>query len=377
MIWPDIRKFQKSNSLGPRRWGGRLLGRSLAGLSVILAAFAMTLPGLAQTGGLTGKVTLQDGGPCVKCTVQIERQEIKGNYHVNTNKKGEYVYVGLPIGNYKITFLDADGHQLFNFSGKHVGLGDPTDASLDMAKEMATAKKEQQANPQVQQQMQEQAKEQKQFSGLKQLFDQGNALFAQGQYDQAAAAFDQAAALAKDKNLVAVLTREADSYHKARQNDKAVEIYQKAIAGSPGDASLHNNLGSVYADMGKIPEAQQEFEKSAQLDPASASRAYFNLGVVMYNKGKMDEAGAALKKALELDPKYADAYFLEAQALMGKATLTPDGKVVAAPGTIEALQTYLKLDPNGKYAQSAQAMLQSITGKVETEVKVEKKKKKG
>ena len=371
-MMPDTRKFLERSSLRLRHGG-----RSLTGLFVILAAFAMALPGHAQTGGLTGKVTLQDGSPCVKCTVQIERQEIKGNYHVNTNKKGEFVYVGLPIGNYKITFLDPDGHQLFNFSGKHVGLGDPTDASLDMAKEMATAKKEQQANPQAQKQLQEEAKEQKQFTGLKQLFDQGNALFAQGQYEQAAAAFDQAAALAKDKNLVAVLTREAESYHKARQNDKAVEIYQKAIAGSPADASLHNNLGSVYADMGKIPEAQQEFEKSAQLDPASASRAYFNLGVVMYNKGKMDEASAALKKSLELDPKYADAYFLEAQSLMGKATLTPDGKVVAAPGTIEALQSYLKLEPNGKYAQSAQAMLESITGKVQTEVKVEKKKKKG
>jgi cytochrome c-type biogenesis protein CcmH/NrfG len=95
----------------------------------------------------------------------------------------------------------------------------------------------------------------------------------------------------------------------------------------------------------------------------------------MTNAGKLDEAAAAFKKATEINPKYADAYFLEAQALMGKATMGKDGKVVPAPGTVEALQAYLNLDPNGKYAASAQGMLQSITGSVQTEFKSEKKKK--
>jgi len=345
------------------------------GLIVILAALAATLPAFSQTGGANGKVTMSDGSPCVKCTVQLDRLDIKGNYHVNTNKKGEFVYVGLPIGNYKISFLDPDGKPLYYFNNKHIGMGDPTDCSLDMAKEMAAAKKEQAANPAAQKMEEENAKDAKQFAGLKQIFDQGNALFEQGQYAQAAAMFETAVPLAKDKNLAAVLTREAESYHKARMYDKSVETYQKAIALNSTEADLHNNLGSVYADMNKIPEAQQEFEKAAQLDPVHASRAYFNLGVVMYNKGKMDEAAAALKQSIDKDPKYADAYFLEAQALMGKATMTPDGKVQAAPGTVEALQSYLQLDPTGKYSQSAHEMLQSITGKVETEVKVNKKKK--
>ena len=55
--------------------------------------------------------------------------------------------------------------------------------------------------------------------------------------------------------------------------------------------------------------------------------------------------------------------------------MSPNGKVVAAPGTVEALQNYLKLDPSGKYATTAQAMLQTLQGQVETEVKVKKKKK--
>jgi tetratricopeptide (TPR) repeat protein len=127
--------------------------------------------------------------------------------------------------------------------------------------------------------------------------------------------------------------------------------------------------------MRKIPEAQAEFQKAAELNPSGAAHEYFNLGATMYNQGKMDEAAAAFKKATDTDPKYADAYFMEGRALMGKLTVGSDGKVIAAPGTTEALQAYLKTDPNGKYAAEAQAMLQTIQGSVQTEYKATKKKR--
>ena len=51
---------------------------------------------------------------------------------------------------------------------------------------------------------------------------------------------------------------------------------------------------------------------------------------------------------------------------MGKAKVDSSGKVVPAPGTVEALQSYLKVAPTGKYASAAQQMLQTLTGKVQT-----------
>jgi tetratricopeptide (TPR) repeat protein len=348
-----------------------------AGVALVWATLATAPVAFGQTGGLTGKATLQDGSPCVKCPVIIERQEIKGVYKTKTDKKGNYVYVGLQPGNYKITLQDPDGKTLFYIT-HHVDLGDPTEVNFDLPKEMALQKQEQekaiQSNPELKRQAEEQAKEQKQFAGLKQLFEQGQALRAQKDYAAAAAKFEEAIPLAKDRNLLAVLTLAADSYNQAKNYPKAVELYQKALAMNPNDATLHNGLGSVYANTGKIAEAQAEFEKSAQLDPANASRAYYNLGAIMYNSGKMDEAAAAFKKATEADPKYADAYFLMGRALMGKLSMTPDGKPLPAPGTVEAFQTYLQLDPNGKYAAEAQQDLQAITGTVPTELKVKKKK---
>ena len=352
------------------------------GLTLMVVAWAGVRPSSAQTGGLTGKTIQVDGTPCVKCTVQLDRTSIKGHYETKTDKKGNYVYVGLPTDVYKVTLIDPNGKQLFYLS-QRVEIGDPTELDFDLPKEMAKAQQERQqtieANPELKKQQEEQEKAKQQFTSLKQVFDQGVALEGQKQYAEAAAMFQKAEPLAKDKNLMAVLEHEAESYHGAKNNDQAVAVYQKLIGLDPTSAEYHNNLGSVYADMGKGPEAQAEFEKAVQLNPVGASKYYFNLGAIMMNTGKMDEAAAAFKKATDADPTYADAWFLQGQALMGKASMGPDGKIVPAPGTAEALQTYLKLAPNGPHAADAQGMLQSIQGSVQTEFKGEKpaaKKKK-
>ena len=51
--------------------------------------------------------------------------------------------------------------------------------------------------------------------------------------------------------------------------------------------------------------------------------------------------------------------------MIGKATLQSD-KMVAPPGTAEAFQKYLELQPTGTYADAAKQMLTSIGSSVET-----------
>ncbi len=353
-----------------------LSARKLFRWGAVLACALGVTPVFAQTGGLTGHAKDEKGNAYIGYPILSERQDVRGVYKTKTDKHGGYVYIGLPIGNYKVTLQDQNGRTIY-YIGKHVGMGDPTEVNFDLAQERAEAQKQQMANPETQKKLEQEAKEQKQFGGLKQTFDQGTELYNEKKYSEAAAMYGQALSLAKGTNIPIVLERMADSYQKAREYDKAVETYQKAIQATPQNANLHNNLGNVYAEMGKIPEAQQEFQKSAELDPTNASRAYFNLGVVMYNKGRMDEAASALKKATDMDPSFADAYFWEGQALFGKATTTAEGKISPAPGTAEAFEKYLKLDPTGKHVTEAQAVLQTLQSTVQMEYKVEKKKKRG
>ena len=360
------------------------LTRKLIGLAVVLAALAFTAPTFAQTGGATGKCTGEDGKPLVGYTILVERQEMKWSQRTKTNKRGEYTYIGLAPGQYKITLLDPNGKQVY-YMTRHIGIGDPTQIDFNMAKERAIAQKEQMANPETARKIEEQQKEQKQFSGLKATYDQATLLFNQQRYAEAAAMFEQALPLAKDKNVPIVLSQLALCYADAakqeqnrdarmQEQQKAVEDYQKALQYSPNDATLRGNLGSVYADMGKIPEAQAEFQKAADINPSGASNYYYNLGVVLVNQGKMDEASVALKKATDLDSTNANAFYWYGMALLGKAGTKPDGTIEVVPGTVEAFQTYLKLKPNGEWAQAAAASLEQLQAKVPTEYKKAKKK---
>jgi hypothetical protein len=52
--------------------------------------------------------------------------------------------------------------------------------------------------------------------------------------------------------------------------------------------------------------------------------------------------------------------------LISKATTDKSGKVIPAPGTEEALNKYLELQPTGPNAEAAKGMLQYIGSSVET-----------
>jgi tetratricopeptide (TPR) repeat protein len=361
-------------------WTARLIG-----LAVVLAALTCTVSTFAQTGGLTGKCIGEDGKPLAGYTIQVDRQEMKWSQHTKTNKKGEYVYIGLSPGNYKVTLVNPAGQQVFNIS-RHVGIGDPTVVDFDMAKEKANSLKQQMANPETAKKIEEAATEQKQFTGLKATFAQAATLSNQQRYAEAAAMFEQALPMAKAQNVPIVLSQIGNAYMNAAKQEqnrdarmqdqqKAVDNFQKALQLAPNDAGVHNNLGSVYAEMGKVAEAQAEFQKAADINPAGASGYYYNLGVVMVNQGKMNEAAVALKKATELDPNNANAFYWYGMALLGKAEYKADGTVVPVPGTMEAFQNYLKLEPKGQWAQEAQASIDTLKGAVPTEYKAPKKKK--
>ena len=356
---------------------GRVIG-IVAGLALVLSS----APAWASSGGkLEGKCTGENGEPLVGYLVQIQRPDNNAIYKTKTNKKGEYMHIGLPVGEYKVTLQTPEGKNVFilNVNVK-VGRGDWTTLDFDMAKERKLAvearNKRIEEDPELKRRMEEQAKAAKQLTGLKELFEQGSAFMEQKQYAEAVPMFEQALTLAKAKNIPIVMGRLADAYRRSKMNDKAIETYQKLIALVPTDANYHNNLANVYVAMGKNEEAAAEFQKAADLDPARAATYHYNFGAVMYNMGNMDEAIGAFQKAIATDPAFAEAQFLLGRSLMGKLDMDPTtGKIVAAPGTVEALEAYLKLEPQGRHAAEAQSMLQTMESSVETTFKKKKKKK--
>jgi len=146
--------------------------------------------------------------------------------------------------------------------------------------------------------------------------------------------------------------------------EKAFEAYKKAIELKPEEASYYNNYALALAKDKKMDEARTNLDKAAQLDTAGAGKYYYNMGALLVNSGQSEAAGASFKRAVEADPSYADAQYQYGLYLASKADTDKTGKVIAPPGTIEALQQYLNLKPDGPMAASAKELISSLGGTV-------------
>ena len=237
---------------------------------------------------------------------------------------------------------------------------------------------------QIQQQLDVGKVDRDKMAKLNQLFADGVGAMKARKFDQAIAQLQEAARLAPEQS--AVLVNLGDAYAGAGRTkrgsearamfEKAVETYEKAIAMKPEDPAYHNNLGRVLAFTGNVERAVEELNKAAELDPPNAARYHFNLGAVMTNSGQVEQATAAFRKATESDPNYADAWYQLGVSLSGEATFDEkSGKIVPVPGTVEAFEKYLELEPEGRYASGAKSLIDSFGAKVQTEYKAKKKRR--
>ena len=89
----------------------RNLGVALAGMAFLgVSAFA-------QITTIEGIVKGADGKPVEKAEIQITRTDIKGSYKTKTDKKGHYLYMGLPMGKYTIDVV-VDGKKADSVSNQ-------------------------------------------------------------------------------------------------------------------------------------------------------------------------------------------------------------------------------------------------------------------
>jgi tetratricopeptide (TPR) repeat protein len=103
----------------------------------------------------------------------------------------------------------------------------------------------------------------------------------------------------------------------------AIAAYERAVAGCPGLADAHNNLGRLLHDTASPSAAEGCYRLAICADPAVALY-WFNLGVAVEDQGRHAEAIAAYERAIEVDVDAADAYFNLARLLELKARRTGD-----------------------------------------------------
>jgi len=361
---------------------------------VAAGAIFLAFSAFAQITTVEGNVKGSDGKPIEKAPIKIVRTDIKGNYETKTDKKGHYIYMGLPMGTYTISVI-VDGKEADKVQGVRTTPGDAKPIDFDLSKsaaasqakaaEMQKAIETGQASAdltrgmsaeekaKVEKGIKERSEQMKKRNELNESFNTGMTALQAKKYDEAVPAFQKAAET--DPNQVAVWANLAESYKGLAEGKtgadfdtnmgKALEAYGKAIELKPDDPATHNNYALALAKAKKFPEMQTELKKAADLDPANGGKYYYNLGAILVNSGQNEAASEAFKKAIELTPTYADAYYQYGITLVSKAAIGSDGKVTPVAGTVEAFQKYLELQPNGPYAQSAKEMMTSLGSSVD------------
>lgn len=366
--------------------------RLLIVVLVVAVAALCVPPVFAQaTGSVKGVCKDATGTPIVGANLEWMNTDNGRKYNLKTNKKGEYFSLGIEPGKYKVT-LTQDGKQLDQVAGFPVGM-DEANLDFDLKKAQAEAAAGKGISPEQLKAMQEQqakaAKETNTVKALNEKLAIANQAIQSGDYDTAVTTLNEATqtdptrdllwARLGDANLGAG-PKQTDTAERQKRYADAVTDYQKAIelkktnmaAGAKPDdpkvlAAYYNNLGQAEARSGQLDEAVKSYDLAAQQNPAGAAQYYYNQGAVLTNVGKVDAANAAFDKAIAADPTKADAYYQKGVNLINKATTDPKtGKVIPAPGTEEALNKYLELQPTGQFADGAKSMLTYIGSSIET-----------
>jgi tetratricopeptide (TPR) repeat protein len=371
----------------------------LATVLIVLTAALVAPRATAQSdGSITGNIITVDGKPWADLTMQsVSDQGAK--QETKTDKDGNYSFRNLKSGVYHVYAILPAPNKPFDTQCQVQG-GSPTRVDLNfkdiVSKQGAVA----------QEAVKKQEEQKKANESMKAHFTAGAALLDQehaakteltkatgDQRDaakqkvldlssQAETEFKaaQQAAGEKDPNAALFWAKLGDVYDTAGRNDDAIHAYQQAITAKPDVPGYYNNLGNVLARSGKIDEAKTAYEKSASLDPPNAAGAWRNFGISLYNANRLGDAVEPLQKSASLDPNNAQTWYLLGASLVYKMTTKRVGdkdQVILAPGTVEAYQKALELDPNGPWGAQAKeglAQLQAITPGIDISVNTRKKK---
>jgi len=367
-------------------------------LTLALISFFAPRAAAQFSGIIQGTVLNFEGKPFADLPVDLKGEQ--GNVRqTKTDATGRFVFNNLRTGKYTLIFHPTELQQPFEVQASAQSTG-PTDVPLNF-KEILEKQ-----NPEGAAALKKRQEDQQKTVGMKEHFNSGLAILdqertAKGEFakvpadqrdqakqkivdlsDKAIAEFQEANKIApeKDPNHHLFWARMGEAYDLAGRNDEAVNAYQQAITLKPDNASYYNNLGNVLARAGKIDDARTAYTKSAELDPPNAGFAWRNFGISLYTAGRMPEAVEPLKKATEIDPKNAQAWYLLGACLVASADYKQVGdkvEVTLKPGTVEAYQKALELDPNGTWGKQAKDGLEQVNqlvGGIETKVGTKKKK---
>lgn len=325
---------------------GATIRRTLTICAVAIGLAIVSAPASAQTGQVKGKVVDAKGEPVEGAKISLLNQQTNRTLETRTNKKGEYIQVGLSIGKYRLTASKGD---LTDGRDVDVRLEMAThDFTLAPGRGGPTGSKE------------EVAKARAKADAATKSFNEGVVLSNEGKLDEATAKFQEV--LAVIPSCPECYANLGTVHMRGKKYDEAEAAFKKAIELKPEFAEAYSGLANLYNTTKKFDLAAEASKKAMELNAATpggaagagggaGASASFNQGVILWNAGKIPEAKAQFEQAVKLDPTMA-----EAQYWLGMSLLNSGDTATAKP----KFEAYLKLAPTGQYAETAKSIVASI-----------------
>lgn len=102
--------------------------------------------------------------------------------------------------------------------------------------------------------------------------------------------------------------------------DAAAVSYQRAIEIEPHFAAAHNNMGNALKCLGRINDSLSCYRRALEIEPHYAD-AHYNLGNALQNLGQLEGAGECFRRALEIEPEFTDAHNIYGTVLLALGRL--------------------------------------------------------
>jgi tetratricopeptide (TPR) repeat protein len=335
------------------------------GIAIAVLAVLTTAPALAQS-LIRGSVKDAKDQPVEGAVIVFEAQNVPAKREVKTDRKGEYIFMGLASGPYKVTASkDGVGEETHMVTIQQTKMSlnftltpaaptasagvESLAAAADAGAEKAARDKEAAAVQTLASSAMEAYKSERYEEAIPQLTELatkipacadcymylGNSYAALKRNDEAEAALKKSVETRPTVEGYTALTR---FYNQQRKFDLAAEASKKAseLAAAPAPLAA----GAPGAAPGAAAPA-----------PSANSETLYNQGVVLWNAGKYAEAKEQFEAAVKANPGNADAQYQLGMANLNLGQMGP---------AREAFDAYLKAAPDGTRAAEVKAMLAQL-----------------
>jgi len=316
----------------------RLSSKLAAGAAILFVAAGLAAGQAGRgTARMAGVVLDPAGNPVAGAKLTVVYTQSGGTtFEAVTDKKGEWVVMGVGTGNWDVT-VEAKGW-------------------IPVTQRIYTAQLSK--NPKYTIRLEKKAEGTGivQDEATFQMLEEGNAFFKEGKFDTALLMYEDF--LAKNPGAYQVLLNIGDCYREKAEYDKAIESYNKLIEQAGKDTVMGKNMGAkglaaiglCYLKQDKLVEAQDYFKRSIEMAPQDEILP-FNVAEIYFSNSQIDDAIKYFEMAIQIKPDWPDPYLRVAYAYLNKG----DSAKAA-----ENLEKFIKLEPETERTAQAQSILGAI-----------------